>query len=185
MKSVSCSKPGYTTITCSKISSILYNLIFTTKVNDSSILITTLSCDYLNLSLTNGYVGIVTIPSQVIKYVYNQFFTRRTSHSDCSIQIKLNYCKLTPLYRSCRSGYQEGRVAMLYVVDPHFFCLQWVNMRWHYSFFYVLTESLTIDHSLSFLLKSTFHWLDQRKNRDQFYTTRGILSIEERKCNIV
>ena len=43
--------------------------MFTTKFNDSSILITTVSCDYLNLSLTNGYVGIVTIPSQVISGV--------------------------------------------------------------------------------------------------------------------
>jgi hypothetical protein len=35
MKSVSCTKPDYTT--CSNIP---YNLIFTTKLNDSSILIT-------------------------------------------------------------------------------------------------------------------------------------------------
>jgi hypothetical protein len=37
MKSVNCSKPGYTS---SKIENIPYNLIFTTKYNDSSILIT-------------------------------------------------------------------------------------------------------------------------------------------------
>jgi hypothetical protein len=65
-------KPGYTNITCSKISNIPYNLIFTTNFNDSSILITIISCDYLNLSLANEYVGDVTIPTQVIKY--NQFF---------------------------------------------------------------------------------------------------------------
>jgi hypothetical protein len=35
---------------------------------DSSII----SCDYLNLSLANEYVGDVTIPTQVIKY--NQSF---------------------------------------------------------------------------------------------------------------
>jgi hypothetical protein len=34
MKSVNCSKPGYTIITCSKIQHILYDLIFTTKLND-------------------------------------------------------------------------------------------------------------------------------------------------------
>jgi hypothetical protein len=47
---------------------IPYSLIFTTEVNDSSILITIISCDYLNLSLANEYVGDVTIPTQVIKY---------------------------------------------------------------------------------------------------------------------
>jgi hypothetical protein len=40
MKSVNCTKPGYISITCSKISNIPYNLIFTTKFIDSSILIT-------------------------------------------------------------------------------------------------------------------------------------------------
>ena len=47
-------------ITCSKISNIPYNLIFTTKFNDSLILITIISCNYLNLS-PNEYVGDVTI----------------------------------------------------------------------------------------------------------------------------
>jgi len=37
MKSVYCSKPGYISITYSKIANIPYNLIFTTKFNDSSI----------------------------------------------------------------------------------------------------------------------------------------------------
>jgi hypothetical protein len=66
MKSLMCSS-----IPCSKISNIPYNLIFTTKFNDSSILVTIISCDYLNFSLANEYVGDVTIPNQVIKY--NQF----------------------------------------------------------------------------------------------------------------
>jgi hypothetical protein len=55
-------------------------------------LITITSCDYLNLSLANEYVGDVTIPTHVIKY--NQIFPRRNSQSDCSIQIKLNYNKI-------------------------------------------------------------------------------------------
>jgi hypothetical protein len=46
----------YTSITCSKIEHIPYNLIFTTKFNDSSILIMIISWDYLNLSLVNEYV---------------------------------------------------------------------------------------------------------------------------------
>ena len=71
MKSVSWPKPGYASITCSTISNIPYNLIFTTIFNDSSILITIISCDYLNLSLTDEHVGDVTIPTQVIKYNQN------------------------------------------------------------------------------------------------------------------
>jgi hypothetical protein len=50
MKSVGWPKPGYTSITCSIISNIPYNLIFTTRFNDSSILIPNISCNYLNLS---------------------------------------------------------------------------------------------------------------------------------------
>jgi hypothetical protein len=89
MKSVNCTKPGYTSITCSKISNIPYNSIFTRKFNDSSILIEIISCDYLNLSLVNECVGDVTIPTQVIKY--NQTFLQadqpiRLQHSN---QIKL------------------------------------------------------------------------------------------------
>ena len=55
MKSVNCSKPGYTSITYSKNFNIPYNLIFTTKFNSSSILITIVSWDYLNLTLANEY----------------------------------------------------------------------------------------------------------------------------------
>jgi hypothetical protein len=43
----------------------------TTIFNDSSILITIISCDYLNLSLSNEYADDVTIPTQVIKYSNN------------------------------------------------------------------------------------------------------------------
>ena len=52
-------------------SNIPYNLIITTKFNDALILITTISCDYLNLSLAEEHVGDVTIPTQVIKYYQN------------------------------------------------------------------------------------------------------------------
>jgi hypothetical protein len=71
MKSVSWLKPGYASITCSTISNIPYNIIFTTKFNDASILITIISCDYLNLSLADEHVGDVTIPTQVIEYNQN------------------------------------------------------------------------------------------------------------------
>ena len=69
MKSINCFKPGYTSIPFLKIENIPFNLILTTKFNDSSILIMIISCDYLNLSLANEYVGDVTIPTQVIKLV--------------------------------------------------------------------------------------------------------------------
>ena len=62
--SVNGPKPGcYTSIICSKTSNIPYNLNFTTQFNDSSILMTIVSCDYLNLSLANEYIGDVTIPT--------------------------------------------------------------------------------------------------------------------------
>jgi hypothetical protein len=89
MKSVNWPKPGYTSITNSTISNIAYNLIFATKFNDSSNLITIISCDYLNLSLADEHVADVTIPTQIIEY--DQHFLRWISQSDCSIQIKLNY----------------------------------------------------------------------------------------------
>jgi hypothetical protein len=71
MKSVSRPNPGYASITCSTISNIPYNLIFTTKFNDSSILITIISCDYLNLLLADEHAGNFTIPTQVIEYNQN------------------------------------------------------------------------------------------------------------------
>ena len=71
MKSVYWPKPGYASITCSTISNIPYNLIFTTQFNDSSILITIFSCGYLNLSLADEHVGDVRIPTQVIQYNQN------------------------------------------------------------------------------------------------------------------
>ena len=67
MKSVNWLKPGYASITCTTISNIPYNLIFSTKCNDASILITLMSCDYFNLSLADGHVGDVTIPTKVIE----------------------------------------------------------------------------------------------------------------------
>jgi hypothetical protein len=64
-------------INCSKISNIPYNLIFTAKFNDSSIIITIISCDYLNLLLANEYIGDVTILTQVIEY--NQYLVSRVT----------------------------------------------------------------------------------------------------------
>ena len=93
MKNVNCSKPDYESITSSKIEHISYNLIFTAKCNDSSILMTIISYDYLNLSLADEHVGDVTTPTQVIEY--DQCCSGRISQSDCSIHIKLYYTEIT------------------------------------------------------------------------------------------
>ena len=66
--------------------------MFITKFNDSLILITIISWDYLNLSLANENVDDVTIPTQIIKY--NECCFRRINQSDCTIHIELNYCVL-------------------------------------------------------------------------------------------
>ena len=60
---------------------LTYNLFLTTNFIVSSILITIISWNYLNLSLPNEYVCDVTIPTQVSKY--NQCCSRRISQSDC------------------------------------------------------------------------------------------------------
>jgi hypothetical protein len=70
------------------ISNIPYNLIFTTKCNDSSFLITIISCDYLNLSLANEYVGDVIIQTQVIKYNQNFLQADQPIRLQYSNQIK-------------------------------------------------------------------------------------------------
>ena len=54
---------------------------------------TIISCDYLNLSLANEYVGDVTIPTQVIKYNQNFLQAFQPIRIQCSIQIELNYNK--------------------------------------------------------------------------------------------
>ena len=56
-------------------------------------LITIISCDYLNLSLENEYVGDVTIPTQVIEY--NQNFLQ-ADHV-----IRLQYSNQIELYIQC------------------------------------------------------------------------------------
>jgi hypothetical protein len=55
------SKPGYTSIICSSIENIPYNLIFTAQFNDSSILIMINSWDYLNLSVANESVDHMVV----------------------------------------------------------------------------------------------------------------------------
>jgi hypothetical protein len=92
MRSVNYTKPGYPCITCPKISNIPYtgNLIFTTKFNDFAMLITIISCDYLNLSLANEYVGDVTIPTQVIEYKQNFLQADQVIRLQYSNQIELH-----------------------------------------------------------------------------------------------
>ena len=71
------------------MSNIPDNLICTTKFNDSWILITIISCDYLNLSLADEHVGDVKIPTQVIKYNQNFLQADHPIRLQISNQIKL------------------------------------------------------------------------------------------------
>jgi hypothetical protein len=71
------------------MSNIPDNLICTTKFNDSWILITIISCDYLNLSLADEHVGDVKIPTQVIKYNQNFLQADQPIRLQISNQIKL------------------------------------------------------------------------------------------------
>ena len=71
------------------MSNIPDNLICTTKFNDSWILITIISCDYLNLSLADEHVGDVKIPTQVIKYNHNFLQTDQPIRLHYSNKIKL------------------------------------------------------------------------------------------------
>ena len=114
MKSLNCSKPGYTNITCSKISNIPYNIIFTTKFNDSLILITIISCDYMNLSLANEYVGDVTIPTQVIKYSQNFLQAYHPIRLQYSHQIKLLRNKVKILMFVCGTALQLPKARCYY-----------------------------------------------------------------------
>ena len=120
MKSVNWPKSGnYANITCSTISKIPYNFIFTTKFNNSSILITIISCDYFNFSLaTSQYQTRLsrfqdfidnTRTHKCVTWGHNiytvlqlssitKIFSRRISQSDWNIQIRLNYYPLNKLY---------------------------------------------------------------------------------------
>ena len=77
------------------MSNIPDNLICTTKFNDSWILITIISCDYLNLSLADEYVGDVKIPTQVIKYNQNFLQADQPIRLQYSNQIELFAIKST------------------------------------------------------------------------------------------
>ena len=106
MKWVTCSKPGYTSITCSKILNIPYNLFFTT--------IAIILFDYLNLPLANEYVGDVTIPTQVIKY--NQNFLQADQ------PIRLQYSNLIELFaiKSTITLYWKSYLQTWYPLILHF-----------------------------------------------------------------
>jgi hypothetical protein len=116
MKSVSWPKPGYASITCSTISNIPYNLTF----NDSSILITINSCDYLNLSLADEHVGDVTISTQVIEYNQNFLQADQPIRLKYSNQIKLYNSRLHNIHKNRRCEFKprsgEGYSIQHYVI---------------------------------------------------------------------
>ena len=59
-------------------------------------LFTIISCDYLNLSLANEYAGDVTIPTQVIEYMYNQHFLQVDQ------RIRLQYSNQVKIFKNKR-----------------------------------------------------------------------------------
>ena len=63
--------------------------MFTAKFNDSSILITIISCNTLNMSLGNEYVVDVTIPTQTIKYNHHFLQANQPIRLHYSNKIKL------------------------------------------------------------------------------------------------
>jgi hypothetical protein len=63
--------------------------MFTTKFNDSSILITIISYDYLSLWLATEYVSDVTIPTHVIKNNHNCLHADQPIRLQYSNQSKL------------------------------------------------------------------------------------------------
>ena len=105
-------------ITCTKISNIPYNSIFTTKFGHSLILIGIISWDYLNLSVANEYTGDITISTKV--FMYNQCCSRQISQSDCSIHIKLNYLLViiwSHIYRLNTNNFIIILIKLLYLVN--------------------------------------------------------------------
>jgi hypothetical protein len=145
MKSVNWPKPGYASITCSTISNIPYNLIFTTKFNDSSILITIISCDYLNLSLADEHVGGVIIPTQVIEHnkKANQIEIFKSNYT---IDICMHLCMFNDicmhayaLYVNdicmwlymfndiCQTFWENKSICRTQVLHPIIFCITYWN----------------------------------------------------------
>jgi hypothetical protein len=93
MKSVNWPKPGYASINCSTILNIPYNLIFTTKFNDSSILIKRLF--HVTIWIDRWRMNtLVTSQYQHRLSSITKIFSRRISQSDWNIQTKLNYIQL-------------------------------------------------------------------------------------------
>ena len=92
-----------------------YKMTCDSKIN----LFAIISCDYLNLSLANEYVGDVTIPTQVIKYNQNFLQVDQPIRLQYSNQIKLlnnklkqrknasNISKLNEKYKLCISSMCE------------------------------------------------------------------------------
>jgi mRNA-degrading endonuclease YafQ of YafQ-DinJ toxin-antitoxin module len=100
MKSVNCSKPGYKSITCSKIEHIPYNLIFTTKCNDSLILSTIISWKYLNYCWQMNM--LVTSQYQPrLSSITNLLQADQPIRSQYSHQIKLYIIITYVKYKTC------------------------------------------------------------------------------------
>ena len=128
-------------ITCTQISNILYNSIFTTKFSHSLILIGIISWDYLNLSVANEYAGDITIPTQV--FMYNQCCFRQIIQSDCSIHIKLNYYNLLLI---CNGMCLELIMRISSRISVSSFRISSsISFILHLSNFFILIDSTSVD----------------------------------------
>ena len=92
-------------ITCSTISNICYNLLFTTKFNDSSILIRLF---HVTIWICRWRMNTLVTPQYQPRFISSitKIFSRWISQSDWNIQIKLNYFEVTKHYTQY-SSYPE------------------------------------------------------------------------------
>ena len=140
--------------------------MFTTKFNDSSILITIISCDYLNLSLADEHVGDVTIPTQVIEYNQNFLQSDQPIRLEQSNQIKL-YSNIRHLgsteytSKGCKDIYYSRITSTIYLYFrikysgwyPFFFLLvDIVMLHIHIGNSCINEETQTLYFILSFIL---------------------------------
>ena len=146
-------------ITCTKISNIPYNSIFTTKFSHSLILIGIISWDYLNLSVANEYTGDITISNKVL--MYNHCCSRQISQSDCSIHIKLNYYNLLLILNDICTKLMwsaSGLLQAIYVLHSSTFSC---SSRISFSFFRISSPISFIMHLSNFSILIDFTSVDK------------------------
>ena len=132
MKSVNLPKPGYASITCSTISNIPYNLIFTTKFNDSLILITILtwptSFAFVNKRASYPF-GIISLAQVTCAGECDWLF--HWQHKVCatfSANVNINYrLPIKVYYRICTLRHTGIRIEINHGSKNVFWVLTWIG----------------------------------------------------------